>query len=237
MTHPHNNKKKKKSLSQESVISYLISNPNFLFENESLLIELLVPHKLKGNVHSLIERQVKVLREENARFKNAAIAHMKAESKEAKRRKGIRDSILTILDIGTLEEYGEFLFSFLTKFQSTNYFRLFIFNDNLDKKNIKYIFFVGSHSRIRFLFTEIFNRNKSLCSSLQEEQLQILFGSDTKKIKSNLLIPINYNGLDGLLALGSHKENQYGIGEDLEALEFVIKLSMFKFKSIVTQQY
>ena len=237
MTHPHNNKKKKKSLSQESVISYLSSNPNFLFENESLLIELLVPHKLKGNVHSLIERQVKVLREENARFKNAAIAHMKAAGKEAKRRKGIRDSILTILDIGTLEEYGEFLFSFLTKFQSTNYFRLFIFNDNFDIKNIKNIFFVGSHSRIRFLFTEIFNRNKSLCSSLQEEQLQILFGSDTKKIKSNLLIPINYNGLDGLLALGSHKENQYGIGEDLEALEFVIKLSMFKFKSIVTQQY
>ena len=74
MTHPHNNKKKKKSLSQESVISYLSSNPNFLFENESLLIELLVPHKLKGNVYSLIERQVKVLREENARFKNATIA-------------------------------------------------------------------------------------------------------------------------------------------------------------------
>ena len=46
--------------------------------------------------------------------------------------------------------------------------------------------------------------------------------------------------------IGIHKDNavkmptllklclKAGIGEDLEALEFVIKLSMFKFKSIVT---
>ena len=87
------------------------------------------------------------------------------------------------------------------------------------------------------MFTEIFTRNKPLCSSLQTEQLQILFNKDFEKIKSNLLIPIKCASLNCLFALGSNKKNQYGIGEDLEALEFVIKLSMFKFKSIVTQQY
>ena len=84
------------------------------------------------------------------------------------------------------------------------------------------------------MFTEILNRNKPLCSSLQTEQLQMLFSKDAEKIRSNLLLPIKQSNLDGLLVLGSHERNKYSIGEDLDLLVFANELAVFKLKNLLT---
>jgi len=64
------------------------------------------------------------------------------------------------------------------------------------------------------MFTELLNRNKPLCSSLQTEQLQILFGNDTDKVNSNLLMRIKQSNWNGMFVLGSEERNQYGIGNE-----------------------
>ena len=70
MTYSYNNKNKQIPLSEESVFSYLSANPNFLVQNHSLLKEISIPHLLDENTSSLIEYQVKVLRDENNKLKN-----------------------------------------------------------------------------------------------------------------------------------------------------------------------
>lgn len=233
MSYSYNNKNKRNTLSEESVIAYLASNPNFLIKNQLLLKEILVPHQLGKNMSSLIEHQVKLLREENIELKNNIEIENTIHIQRGKLRKSIHNFILQIYNVETLEEYNEFFRILLRDFYATLYYRLFIFNDDLDIKDTKNIFFLGNDSKLRFMFTEIFNRNKPLCSSLQTEQLQILFNSDTNKLKSNLLIPINYNNLDGLLALGSEKRNQYSIGEELDLLVFINQLAVLKLKNIL----
>ena len=70
MTHTYTNKNKQTSPSEESIISYLCENTNFLIENRSLLKEIMIHHLLESNMSSLIERQVEILREENSKLEN-----------------------------------------------------------------------------------------------------------------------------------------------------------------------
>ncbi len=71
MTYSYTNKNKDITLSAESVVAYLTANPEFFIQNQSVLKQLTIPHALEGNVHSLIERQVALLREENNELKKS----------------------------------------------------------------------------------------------------------------------------------------------------------------------
>lgn len=94
------------------------------------------------------------------------------------------------------------------------------------------IHFLNNESKIRYMFIELLNRNKPLCSSLQTEQLQTLFNKDTDKVKSNLLIPIKQANWSGLLVLGSAERDQYGVGEELDMLVFISELLSFKLEQL-----
>ncbi len=111
--------------------------------------------------------------------------------------------------------------------------KLFIFNANLKTEHIGGIHFHNNESKIRFMFTELLNRNKPLCSSLQTEQLQILFNKDTDKIKSNLVVPIKQTNWNGLFVLGSGERDQYGVGEELDMLVFISELVAFKLQQLI----
>lgn len=69
MTYSNTNKNKEQSLSAEGVAAYLDSNPEFFLRNPAVLKQLSIPHAVTGNVHSLIERQVTLLRDENNELK------------------------------------------------------------------------------------------------------------------------------------------------------------------------
>ena len=100
-------------LSEESVISYLISNPNFLIENKSLLKDILVPHESGKNIPSLIERQVKVLREENIQLKSNIELKNSTYILKEKLKKNLFYSVLKIYNVRTLKEYNEIFSSLL----------------------------------------------------------------------------------------------------------------------------
>ena len=57
----------------QDVADYLRAHPNFLVQHPQLLSELSIPHETGATV-SLVERQVGVLREENARQKKQLLA-------------------------------------------------------------------------------------------------------------------------------------------------------------------
>ena len=232
MAHTYNTKNRQFSLSEEGVASYLSDNPEFFVENSSLLKEMMIPHFLGENVSSLIEQQVKLLREENNELKNNIEKLKERTIFIGNLRKEIFNSFLKFLNVDRVTEYDRLLGDFFSQYFETPYLMLFIFNCDVENK-IGNIFFKRNDSKIRFMFTEIFTRNKPLCSSLQTEQLQILFNEDSDKIKSNLLIPIKYANFDCLFALGSTKKNRYSIGDELNLLVFISELLVFKLKNLL----
>ena len=233
MTYSYNNKNKQIPLSEESVFAYLSANPNFLVQNHSLLKEISIPHLLDENISSLIEHQVKILRDENNKLKHNIEENNNRSILKDVLRKNIFNSTFELLKTETVIDFNKLLCSFLEKLYETSCVRLFIFNYGVEDKKIGNIYFHKNDPKLRFMFTEILNRNKPLCSSLQAEQLQMLFSKDAEKIRSNLLLPIKQSNLDGLLALGSHERNKYSIGEDLDLLVFASELAVFKLKNLL----
>ena len=222
-------------LSEESIASYLCENPDFFVKNSSLLKEITVPHFFGKNITSLIEKQVMILQKENNELKNT----IEKFEKKSIFISGLRKEIFTFfpkfLNVKSVIEYDRLLRNFFYRFFETSYIKLFVFNyDTEDKKGN--IYFKRNNSKIRFMFIEIFTRNKPLCSSLQTEQLKILFNEDSEKIKSNLLIPIKYDNFNCLFVLGSTKNNQYGIGDELDFLVFISELLVFKLKNLLNQR-
>ena len=234
MTYSYNNKNKQFPLSEESVFSYLSANPNFLVQNHSLLKEISIPHLLDENISSLIEHQVRMLRDENNKLKNSIEEDNNRSILKNVLQKNIFNSTFELLKTKTVIDFNKSLCSFLEKLYEPSYVRLFIFNYGTEDKKIGNIYFHKNDPKLRFMFTEILNRNKPLCSSLQAEQLQMLFSKDAEKIRSNLLLPIKQSNLDGLLVLGSHERNKYSIGEDLDLLVFANELAVFKLKNLLT---
>ena len=234
MTYSYNNKNKQIPLSEESVFSYLSANPNFLVQNHSLLKEISIPHLLDENIPSLIEHQVRILRDENNKLKNNIEENNNRSILKDVLRKNIFNSTFELLKTKTVIDFNKSLCSFLEKLYEASYVRLFIFNYGAEDKKIGNIYFHKNDPKLRFMFTEILNRNKPLCSSLQAEQLQMLFSKDAEKIRSNLLLPIKQSNLEGLLALGSHEMNKYSIGEDLDLLVFASELAVFKLQNLLT---
>jgi len=234
LTYSYNNKNKQIPLSEESVFSYLSANPNFLVQNHSLLKEISIPHLLDENIPSLIEHQVRILRDENNKLKNNIEENNNRSILKDVLRKNIFNSIFELFKTKKVIDFNKSLCSFLEKLYETSYVRLFIFNYGAEDKKIGNIYFHKDDPKLRFMFTEILNRNKPLCSSLQAEQLQMLFSKDAEKIRSNLLLPIKQSNLEGLLALGSHEMNKYSIGEDLDLLVFASELAVFKLQNLLT---
>ncbi len=232
MTHTNTNKNKQTSPSEESIISYLCENTNFLIENRSLLKEIMIPHLLESNMSSLIERQVEILREENSELENNFEKYKNTSMQKSILRKNIFNFFLESYSVENVTEYTKLVHLFFDRYFDASYIRMYIFDNKMQYKK-RNLSIERKDSKLRFMFTEIFSRSKPLCSSLQTEQLQMLFDTDAEKIQSNLLIPVEHSGFECLLALGSNKNGQFGIGDDLDLLVFVSKLAVFKLKNLL----
>ena len=232
MTHTYTNKNKQTLPSEESIISYLRENTNFLIENRSLLKEIMIPHLLGSNMSSLIERQVAILREENSKLKDNLEKYKNISNQKSILRKNIFNFFIESSSVENFVEYTRLVHSFFDRYFDVSYIRVYMFDNKMQYKKGN-ISFERKDSKLRLMFTEIFTRNKPLCSSLQTEQLQMLFDNDAEKLQSNLLIPIEHSGFECLLALGSNKNGQFGIGDDLDLLVFVSKLAVFKLKNLL----
>ena len=67
----------------DQVLAYLRRHPQFLWDQEDLLLTLTLPHVGRGSASSLLERQAQVLREENLRLQQRISALLGAAQQNA----------------------------------------------------------------------------------------------------------------------------------------------------------
>ncbi len=177
---------------EKQVIEFLRTHPHFLDNNPSLLAELSVPHGLKGNLESLIERQVKLLREQNRDFK-ARLQELIAIARE-------NDDLhqrLNKLVVAMLAVDQRDALIALLKTQLHEDFAADAVNLHLREGDIE--------PEWQELYSSVAGVSVK-CGNTAEVNKQLLFGDMADGIDSLALLSL---GKYGLLAIGSHDEERF----------------------------
>ena len=188
----------------EQVTAFLRANPEFFVEHEELLSELRIPHQ-RGTTVSLVEHQVKLLRERNIEMRHR-LSHLMDVARDNDRLfDKTRRLVLDLLDAASMEEVVSAVEDSLRHEFQVPFVSLILFSDTPMTVG-RWVSSAEAHQAIGGLLTG----GKTLCGVLRSHELAFLFGEDEREqVGSAAVVTINHQGLHGVLAIGSPDPQHY----------------------------
>jgi uncharacterized protein YigA (DUF484 family) len=192
------------TLDAAAVAAYLREHPEFFVDFEELIPELRIPHS-PGQAVSLVERQVKLLRERNIEMRHRLSQLMDVARDNDRLFDKTRRLVLDLLDAGSLEEVvGAVEDSLRHEFQ-VPFVSLILFSETPLGVG-RSVSVAEAHQAVGGLLSG----SKTLCGVLRNHELAFLFGEDEReKVGSAAVVALNHQGLHGLLAVGSPDPQHY----------------------------
>lgn len=193
---------------EQTVVQYLQEQPDFFTRHPQLLQALDLSHQSGGAV-SLIERQVKGLREEAARYRRQLeeLVGVARENEELNRR--IHLLTLTLIEAVSFDEVINALEDKLHEDFRAEAVELHLFSSaEADRE---------AHPELDG-FRDFLDAGRPRCGRLPQAQLEYLFGPQAGDVRSTALIPVIGQGLLGLLAIGSYDNDRFHPGMGTEYL-------------------
>jgi uncharacterized protein YigA (DUF484 family) len=198
-------------LEEKTVADYLRDNPDFFQNNASLLATLEIPHAC-GPAVSLVEHQVKVLRDQNRQLKRKLmdLVHVARDNNRLNERMhqltlGLisTSSLVALLD--TLREHlqGEFKADTVT-------LRLAGLPEAQARECGVDLYDPAGAELAHF--DSFIKSCRPQCGRFKTEQLQYLFGDQAAAIESVALVPLGHKSTYGLLAIGSQDASRFHPG-------------------------
>jgi uncharacterized protein YigA (DUF484 family) len=211
MTTSRQTQEKAQPLEEKAVADYLRDHPEFFQNNTSLLATMRIPHSC-GTAVSLVEHQIKVLRDQNQQLKRKLmdLVHVARDNNRLNERMhqltlGLVNSsaLETLLDTLREQLQGEF---------------------NADTVTLR---LAGiPEPRARECGVEIFNQDdpglehfasflkngRPQCGRFKRDQLNYLFDDQAPAVESAALVPLGEKAAAGLLAIGSQEANRFHPG-------------------------
>lgn len=186
----------------EAVALYLRAHPEFFVDHDELLSELRLPHEPGGAV-SLVERQVRLLRERNIEMRNRLAQLMDVARDNDRLFDKTRRLVLDLLDASTLEEVVSAVDDSLRHEFQVPYVSLILFNDSPLP--------VGrsvSLGEAQQTIGSLLGGGRTICGALRPHELAFLFGADeSTQIGSAAVVALNQQ--QGILAVGSQDPQHY----------------------------
>ena len=191
-------------LDSESVAAYLRQHPEFFVDHEELIPELRIPHQ-PGTAVSLVERQVKLLRERNIEMRHRLSQLMDVARDNDRLFDKTRRLVLDLLDASSLEEViGGVEDSLRHEFQ-VPFVSLILFSETPLGVG-RSVSSAEAHQAIGGLL----GAGKTTCGVLRPNELEFLFGSEEfAQVGSAAVVSLTYQGLHGVLAIGSPDPQHY----------------------------
>ncbi|MBB2494048.1 DUF484 family protein [Aquipseudomonas ullengensis] len=191
-------------LDSESVAAYLRQHPEFFVDHDELIPELRIPH-LPGEAVSLVERQVKLLRERNIDMRHRLSLLMDVARDNDRLFDKTRRLILDLLDASSLEEVvGAVEDSLRHEFQ-VPFVSLILFSEAPLGVG-RAVTSAEAHQAIGNLLSG----GKSTCGVLRPNELLFLFGeAEHEQVGSAAVVSLTHQGLHGVLAIGSPDPQHY----------------------------
>lgn len=191
------------NLEAEAVIAFLLQHPDFFAEHDELLVSMRIPHQ-RGDTVSLVERQLKLLRERNIEMRHRLSQLMDVARDNDRLFEKTRRLNLALMDAGSLDELVIAAEDSLRQEFQVPFVSLILFSDNPTAVG-RWVSSAEAQKAIGGLIGE-----KTVCGTLREHELTFLFGADqSKEVGSAAVVTLNHLGLHGVLAIGSRDPQHY----------------------------
>lgn len=195
---------KPQDLDAAAVVDYLRLHPEFFVDHDELIPELRIPHQ-RGDTISLVERQVKLLRERNIEMRHRLSQLMDVARDNDRLFDKTRHLVLDLLDAASLEELVSTVEDSLRHQFQVPFVSLILFSDTPLAVG-RSVSSAEAHQAIGGLLAG----GKTICGVLREHELNFLFGeSAAKQVGSAAVVALSYQGLHGVLAIGSADPQHY----------------------------
>ncbi|WP_338115147.1 DUF484 family protein [Thiocapsa imhoffii] len=192
----------------ERVAAYLKQHPEFLLRNPAVLAELEIPHP-SGPAVSLIERQVRVLRQE-LEAERQRLTHLVARAREYEAlSERLHQLVLKLFAAQDSAQVCALLKDTLLSEFAAEAMALKLFQAESESG--------PRRDPLTLAFRGFLDHRQSLCGALNQDKAQILFGDQGAMIRSAAVVPVHAGGHVGVLAIGSRDPDRFRaeMGTDL----------------------
>ena len=198
-------------LDEKSVADYLRDNPDFFQNNTSLLAGIEIPHAC-GPAVSLVEHQVKVLRDQNRQLKRKLmdLVHVARDNNRLNER--MHQLTLGLINSNTLESLLDILRDNLQGEFKADTVTLRLANLQESRARECGVDTFDPVAPALEHFESFLKAGVPQCGRFKKEQLQYLFGDQAEAIESVALIPLGRKSACGLLAIGSQEGSRFHPG-------------------------
>jgi uncharacterized protein YigA (DUF484 family) len=192
------------SLEAAAIAAYLEAHPDFFIEHEELLPALRIPHQ-RGDTISLVERQLKLLRERNIEMRHRLSQLMDVARDNDRLFDKTRRLVLALMDASSLEDLVISVEDSLRQDFQVPFVSLILFSDTALPVG-RWVTGAEAQQAIGGLLSE----GKTVSGSLREHELDFLFGEEQRKqIGSTAVVALSHQGLHGVLAIASRDPQHY----------------------------
>lgn len=208
----------KNAVSAEQVAQYLRDNPDFFINRDSLLAEISLPHE-SGKAISLLERQVKILRERSIESRHTLSLLLENAKYNDQLFSVTRALILALLNETNVSQMLSATEANLNTQPGIDASSVILFSDEglnaLKNTRLESTQFVHEN------FPTLLRERKTVCQSVEKNTAAFLFPRNGSGIRSVALCPIGRNRMLGILAIGNKAQDYFNAELDTLFLDFI----------------
>ena len=191
---------------EKMVREFLRDNPRFLDENTDILECLVLPHN-SGNAVSLVERQVGVLRDRNKEMRARLDNMLQTAHDNDLLFEKTKRLVLNLLEAKNLSALIEAVYDSLGKDYGIEFYGLTLLGD--EQKLPRTMARVATMEKANERIGTLLGANRAVCGILREDEMTFLFGERGRNVGSVAAVPLRYDNLYGILAVGNSDPNFY----------------------------
>jgi uncharacterized protein YigA (DUF484 family) len=193
----------------EKVASYLADNPDFLAQYPLALEALNISHE-SGDAVSLVERQVKVLRQQNQQYREQLEHLIQIARDNDNIAARLHSLTLSLIKTNSTDEVLNVLQDTLRELLGADAVKIKLFDSQKLAK--------ADQEFSLAMFQEFLENNRPSCGELVQEQVSYLFPQSMPDIHSVALVPVKSDRLVGVLALGSRDVQRFAANKSVDFL-------------------
>ena len=188
------------------VVEFLRKHPNFLKNNPDALESQQLLHS-SGVAASLIERQVKLLREKNDELNRQLNRLIQVASENEQLMSRLHQLTMELMAISDLTEFFQHLSGKLLKDFNADIFKVCLFRTGLDinvtEALADSVRLISREDAEVQRFHDHLEKGETVCGRLSQTKLDFLFESRARWVQSTALLPLGKKGKLGMMAIGS----------------------------------
>jgi uncharacterized protein YigA (DUF484 family) len=188
------------------VANFLQQNPDFFEHHLALLEFLTIPHP-SGNAVSLISKQLDLFRSRHHDLKNKLNDLIEIAHENDALFSRMHELTLAMLETSSLEDLVANLHKVLADSFVSDFVALKIFQ-TYSESPIANLFVDPCNANLQ-LFKQEFTDIQPRCGKPTLAQAQFLFGESATSVKSSAIIPISFNNMQAIVAIGSRDKSRF----------------------------